>query len=219
MRRKISRSARSYALMAFVRSSVNRIRRPLGDALLVVLLLGFALGNLEAWRRTGRPTGLGATGFEVMTAAFCVGRSKPLVVTGDWRAWPAALVGAFLMLLARPVTGDSRPAWEAVQIVGLLVAASSLGVLRHSFGLVAANRGIKTTGLYRVVRHPAYFGYFITWFGYAGENPTFRNFALLGVATGFQLLRIRQEEAVLSLDAGYRSYRARVRHRLVPFVY
>jgi protein-S-isoprenylcysteine O-methyltransferase Ste14 len=205
--------------MAFVRTTFTRFGRPLGDALLVVLLLGFAIGNLDAWRRTGRPTGLGATGFEVMTAAFCVGRSKPLAVTGDWLAWPAALLGAFLMLLARPVTGDSRPAWEAVQMLGLLVAALSLGVLRHSFGLVAANRGIKTSGLYRVVRHPAYLGYFVTWFGYAGENPTLRNIALLVVATGFQLLRIRQEEAVLSLDAGYRNYRARVRHRLVPFVY
>jgi len=205
--------------MAQTRATVTRLHRPLGDGLLVLLLLGFALGNLEAWLHTGRPTGLGATAFEVMTAAFCIGRSKPLVVTGDWLAWPAALLGAFLMLLARPAAGDSRPAWEAVQLIGLLLAASSLGVLRHSFGLVAANRGIKTAGLYRFVRHPAYLGYFVTWFGYVGENPTLRNSVLLIVATAFQLLRIRQEEAVLSRDATYRSYRTRVRHRLVPFVF
>ena len=76
------------------------------------------------------------------------------------------------MLLARP-GGDGLPRvlCEVVQLSGLLVAFLSLATLGRSFGIVAANRGVKTRGPYRFVRHPTYMGYLICYLGYVAENP------------------------------------------------
>jgi protein-S-isoprenylcysteine O-methyltransferase Ste14 len=124
------------------------------------------------------------------------------------------------MLLARPTDGGlPHGACEAVQLVGLLIALASLGTLGRSFGIVAANRGVKTVGPYRFVRHPAYLGYLISYIGYVAENPSVPNLALLFLSTVFQLVRIREEEQLLSRDAEYESYRRSVRYRLVPLVY
>ena len=86
-------------------------------------------------------------------------------------------------------------------------------------GLVAANRGVKTGGPYALVRHPAYTGYLIAYLAYTAENPSLRNVVLLTASTAFQLVRIREEERVLTADEGYRDYTSRVRFRLVPYVY
>jgi len=102
---------------------------------------------------------------------------------------------------------------------GVLVAFLSLATLGRSFGIVAANRGVKTRGPYRFVRHPAYTGYLICYLGYAAENPRPLNFVLLFVSTSFQLIRISEEERVLESSREYRSYREAVRYRLVPSVY
>jgi protein-S-isoprenylcysteine O-methyltransferase Ste14 len=39
------------------------------------------------------------------------------------------------------------------------------------------------------------------------------------MGTAAQLVRIHEEERVLGRDPSYRAYRARVRYRLIPFVY
>ena len=124
------------------------------------------------------------------------------------------------MLFARPEAGGLHQLpCEALQLLGVGVALLSLGTLGRSFGLVAANRGLRTRGPYGLIRHPAYTGYLVAYLGYVAENPSLRNIALLGVSTAFQLVRIREEERVLSDDDGYRAYARRVRFRLVPYVY
>ena len=58
---------------------------------------------------------------------------------------------------------------SAVGLIVVIVGKMSLG---RSFGLMPANRGIVSTGLYRVVRHPIYLGYLITHVGFVAANPT-----------------------------------------------
>ena len=142
------------------------------------------------------------------------------VVTRRTLAWVAAPIGSFAMLFARP-GGDGVPhvAAEAVQLGGVALALVSLGVLGRSFGLVAANRGIKTGGPYGVVRHPAYTGYLISYLAYVAENPSLPNLVLLLVGTAFQVIRIAEEELVLAADSAYARYRRRVRYRLIPLLY
>jgi protein-S-isoprenylcysteine O-methyltransferase Ste14 len=84
---------------------------------------------------------------------------------------------------------------------------------------VAANRGVKTRGLYGLVRHPAYFGYLVSYLGYVAENPSSRNLVLLVVATAGQIVRMSEEERTLQGDTSYREYHQRVRRRLIPYVY
>jgi protein-S-isoprenylcysteine O-methyltransferase Ste14 len=192
----------------------------LSRALLVLLFGAFAWSNLAHWRSTGEPSGLGITLLEGWVALMFVIRRPAASVSDRRLAWVVAPIGSFAMLLARPEGGGLPPLLcEAVQLGGIVFALVSLGVLGRSFGLVAANRGVKTRGPYALVRHPAYTGYLITYLGYVAEHPSLLNLALLCVGTAFQLVRIREEEDVLSRDSVYQRYRGRVRYRLIPLVY
>lgn len=192
------------------------------DASLVVLFLGFSYANLVRWEQTGRPVGLGAVLLEAFTASLFFIRRSPLATSGRPLAWISALLGAFAMLGARPVAHpDAGPlaVLEVVQLVGFGIVLVALGALGRSFGIVASNRGIKTNGLYSLVRHPAYSGYLVSYLGYIAENGSLRNVLLLLVGTAAQLVRISEEERMLGLDAAYRPYLARVRRRLIPYLY
>ena len=76
--------------------------------------------------------------------------------------WLVGFVGTFLPLL---VTRSDRAGFALGGMLLLLGFGVSLGAqlsLARSFGVVAANRGVKTSGFYGVVRHPMYLGYFLT---------------------------------------------------------
>jgi protein-S-isoprenylcysteine O-methyltransferase Ste14 len=197
-------------------------RRILLKAALVVLFLGFAFANFARWQQTGRPVGLGAVGLEAFTAFLFLIRRPAHATSGRPLAWISASVGAFAMLGARPIAHpDVGPlaVMELVQLVGFGIVLVALGVLGRSFGIVAANRGIKTSGLYSLVRHPAYTGYLVSYLGYVAENGSLRNMILLAVGSGAQLVRMSEEERMLGVDRAYRAYLARVRRRLIPGVY
>jgi protein-S-isoprenylcysteine O-methyltransferase Ste14 len=199
-----------------------RRRSLLLNALLVVLFLGFAYANLLRWQETGRPVGLGVVLLEAFTALLFLVRKSPRATSERSLAWLAAFLGAFTMLAARPVAHpDAGPLalFEVLQLVGFGIVVVALGSLGRSFGIVAANRGIKTWGAYSLVRHPAYTGYLVSYLGYVAENTSVRNLVLLAVATAGQLVRIAEEERMLRVDDAYRRYLTRVRHRLIPYVY
>jgi protein-S-isoprenylcysteine O-methyltransferase Ste14 len=189
-------------------------------ALLVLLFGAFAWSNLAHWRSTGEPTGLGLTLLEGWVALMFLFRRPADSVSRRGLAWVAAPIATFAVLLTRP-EGDGLPSLfcESVQFGGVVFALFSLGALGRSFGLVAANRGVKTGGPYGLVRHPAYTGYLITGLGYIAEHPTLVNIALLCIGTAFQLIRIHEEEHVLLRDSVYERYRRRVRYRLIPLIY
>jgi protein-S-isoprenylcysteine O-methyltransferase Ste14 len=192
----------------------------LSRALLVLLFTFFAWANLSSWLETGEPSGLGLMLLEGWVALMFVIRRPARDVSLSRLAWIAAPIGTFTMLLARPAEGGLPPLLcEIVQLAGVAFAIVSLTALGRSFGLVAANRGVKTRGPYGLVRHPAYAGYLISYVGYVAENPSLRNIGLLLIGTAFQLIRIREEEQLLSRDSAYDTYRRRVRYRLIPLVY
>ncbi len=192
----------------------------LSRALLVTLFAGFAWANFHRWRATGEPSGLGTTLLEGWVAALFLVRWPTAQVSSRRLAGLAAPVGSFAMLLARPASGGlPQLPCEALQLAGVAVALLSLGTLGRSFGIVAANRGVKTQGPYRLVRHPAYSGYLISYVAYVAENPSVVNMLLLLVGTAAQILRMEEEERVLVGDPAYSTYLARVPRRLVPFVY
>ena len=94
--------------------------------------------------------------------------------------------------------------------------AGTIPKLRRSFGIVPAHRGIRTTGMYRFVRHPLYAAELLTLAGVALANPSVRNTLLWIVELAVQLGRTSTEEAFLGTDPDYANYVARVRYRLLP---
>lgn len=136
--------------------------------------------------------------------------------------WVVAAVGAWLPL-AFQIEGE-QSGWLAstgtfVQSLGVSLAAASIFYLGRSFGIVAADRGLKTGGPYRVVRHPIYAAHLLTSVGFLLANPSPLNGALFLSVLTAQVLRIEAEERFLAERADYSTYRERVPWRLLPFVY
>ncbi|MFX1684388.1 isoprenylcysteine carboxylmethyltransferase family protein [Paraburkholderia sp. A2RI-6] len=103
-----------------------------------------------------------------------------------------------------------------LQIVGLSWQIFAKASLRRSFGLLPANRGVVSSGVYRVMRHPMYFGYFVTDIGFLLVNFGMQNMIVYLVLFALQVGRIVREERLLSDDAQYREYKERVRYRVIP---
>jgi protein-S-isoprenylcysteine O-methyltransferase Ste14 len=100
--------------------------------------------------------------------------------------------------------------------IGLLIVIGGKMSLGRSFGLMPANRGIVSTGLYNVVRHPIYLGYLITHVGFVLAHPTLWNLAVLATSDLALLTRAVCEERTLEHAEEYRAYQQRVRWRVVP---
>ena len=88
--------------------------------------------------------------------------------------------------------------------------------LGRSFGLMPANRGIVSTGLYRLVRHPIYLGYLITHVGFLLANATLWNVLIFVGADVALMIRAVYEERVLARDASYRDYQHRCSGESLP---
>lgn len=136
--------------------------------------------------------------------------------------WLVGLAGTLLPLLAiAPEGAPIAPVATcvALMLAGFLLQLAAKLTLRRSFGVVAANRGVKASGPYRLIRHPMYAGYALTHVGFLLAGPTWWNFAIYGGTLAIQIRRILAEERVLNQDPAYRALAAKVRHRLLPFVF
>ena len=95
-----------------------------------------------------------------------------------WRSYLPLAVLAYLLLLEAVTPYAHFMDRDAAAVLGLLIAASGLGVRAWAVGHVPAgtsSRGtreigastLNTDGLYSVVRHPLYLGNFLMWMGLA----------------------------------------------------
>ena len=107
----------------------------------------------------------------------------------------------------------------AVSCAGLSVVIAGKITLGRSFALLPANRGIVSTGVYRVVRHPIYMGYLVGHVAYLLANPSLWNITALVLADAALLVRAVREEKTLALDPAYREYQQKVRWRVAPGIF
>jgi protein-S-isoprenylcysteine O-methyltransferase Ste14 len=103
--------------------------------------------------------------------------------------------------------------------VGLAIVIAGKMTLGRSFGLMPANRGVVSSGMYRIVRHPIYLGYLITHLAFLFATPSAWNVAALFAADSALLARAVCEEQTLSRDERYRAYQQSVRWRVCPGVF
>jgi len=104
-------------------------------------------------------------------------------------------------------------------IAGMLFQIYAKFTLRRSFGVIAANRGVKVSGPYRFVRHPMYAGYTITHLGFLLSGPNWWNFSVYVLGLALNITRILAEERMLMADPAYQELSRKVRYRLVPFLF
>ena len=141
----------------------------------------------------------------------------------DWRDWLLAFAGTCFPLLVtseattRPLVPEQVGA--LVFLAGVCIQLSAKAFLFRSFGVLPANRGVKRGGPYRLVRHPMYAGYFVSYVGFLLICPSIWNASIYLVTAIFQLARISREERLLSQDPEYRDFKLSTRRRLVPGLY
>lgn len=138
---------------------------------------------------------------------------------GDWLL---AITGTAAPLLIMPGT-DLFPALAPLGI-GLVLVGNCVQIwaklfLRRSFGIAPANRGIKSDGPYKLVRHPIYAGYLLSHIGVLVLMPSALNVMIYLIGWWAQVLRLLAEEDLLAQDPAYRAFMEKVRWRLVPGVF
>lgn len=189
----------------------------------LVLYVFFAIRMTRAYLDDGQITQLLFLFDQFIVLVFLIFRRPTDVITTRPMDWLAGLLGSTLTLLLGPVTPEAALAPQAVSgffvLFGVIVHLLAKLTLRRSFGAVAANRGVKASGLYRYVRHPMYLGYILSEFGFLLAGPNLRNVSLILLVWLFFLWRIEAEETLLAEDAAYRDFMAKTPFRLLPGVY
>jgi len=190
------------------------------SGMLLATLFGFfAYANFAKFRETQDWTLLLVVMSETLTTGFFLFRSNPKSISMIPSDWLVAVGGTFAPLFLRPAAWGVFPPASIVIVLGTMLQIISLLSLNRSFAIVAAIREVKTTWMYRIVRHPLYASYFMVFGGYVLVNTTASNLLVYLIMMVFLCVRIFREERHLALDPAYRAYMLEVRYRLVPFVF
>ena len=145
--------------------------------------------------------------------------------------WVASSLLILMDFLWQPVGGvvyrvEGGPAWifAIVQILGVWMIAQSVRAIDplELAGIrnpKMTDEELQTGGVFRIVRHPLYFGWLITVFGAAHMTGDRLTFAVL--TTAYLVIAIPWEERSLEREFGesYRRYKEKVRWRIVPYLY
>jgi protein-S-isoprenylcysteine O-methyltransferase Ste14 len=159
---------------------------------------------------------------ELLGVLLILTRRPATIVSRHPLDWALSFIAVNAPLLAAPAAASTFMPSQVpttLMLAGMIIQISAKAVLWRSYGLVPANRGIKTGGPYRFVRHPMYAGYTFTHIGFLLGFPSLQNSLLYLTAFLIEVARLIREERILTQDPLYRKYAARVRYRLLPGVF
>jgi methanethiol S-methyltransferase len=195
------------------------------------------------WRRPALLNTLLFTGFALHHSVLArsgirqlVQRAAPYLERALYTATASVLFLAVCWLW-QPVPGLAYRLTEswwwlgaAVQTTGVLVTyfgsraidpfdlAGVRQVLQAPHG-APAHVALQTTGVYRLVRHPIYFGWVLLVFGTPTMTGTRLAFAVISTLYLAIAVPLEERSLVHAFGAEYRAYQQRVRWRMVPGLY
>jgi protein-S-isoprenylcysteine O-methyltransferase Ste14 len=203
-------------------ADTERVADVAARAVVVVLFSLMAIRFGADFLATGRLTGLLLLVSEALVVVLTVMRRSAAAMDRSMRA----RLLTTLSMLGPPLLQPGLVAALAPEMLTVALSAAGLGVviagkltLGRSFGLMPANRGVVSSGVYRVVRHPIYMGYLLTHVAFLAANPSAWNIAALFAADAALLARAVCEEKTLAKDVRYRDYQQQVRWRVCPGVF
>jgi protein-S-isoprenylcysteine O-methyltransferase Ste14 len=191
------------------------------ERLIVIgLFVQFAWHAASNFAQTSQVISLMMIVSEALPVAFVLFRRPSQMLSAHPLDWSVGIAGTMMPLLVRPSATSSAlipvVGCLLIMIAGIYLEIAAKLSLGRSFGIIAANRGVRTKGPYRFIRHPMYAGYLLTHIGILMAMPTWRNAALYSMTLIFQLWRMEREECVLRRDADYCAFAQRVPYRLLP---
>src|SRR3989338_3606233 len=178
----------------------------------------FVWNHLRSFNITGDYALIAFALSETLQVLFFLIRRSPLSVSLDPFDWLVAGGGTLAPLFLIPGGPVLWQSGEILVIIAVVFQIFALLSLNRSFAIVAAKRVVKTSGLYRIVRHPMYASYLLLYSGYLLFNGSLMNIGLVVLAFVFLFLRIIEEEKHLIVDQEYEQYATRTPWRLIPFV-
>lgn len=190
-----------------------------GNIVLALLWGQSAFNAYQRWAQTGSRVLLGLVLFNTLLVSVTIARRPSVSTSTQTKDWLVAVLTVVMSMLFRPTEWHqwfAKSAGSILQSIGLLVMVVALANLGRSFGIVAANRGIKRYGLYAWVRHPLYAGELFLFTGFLLTAFSPHNLLLwCGVLCGL-VIRSWVEEDHLSQDLEYQAYMRAVPYSFFP---
>ena len=199
--------------------TLTGLRLAAGNVALALLFFAALLPNSQSLV-SGMANFIWMLGAVIMGVLSLV-RVPPKRVALDPAAFIATAGAMILPAMMRPLLsggGTIATIGILVECAGIVISQAARFWIGRRFGLLPANRGIVSSGPFRMVRHPIYLGWLVLSLGFGLAYPSFRNWFCLIAAGLFTIWRIVLEERLLSEDPEYRAYCRRVSSRLVPGV-
>lgn len=201
-------------------SSWTNLREIACNVILSLMFLRFAMVHVQSLMDTVRVSTVLLLIKVLTDVFFYLTRRIPKEVSFNPYDWSIALAGTYAIVFFRPVPGSHDLfVGQFLQFGGMVLQIIGMLSLNRSIGMVPANRGIRTGGLYRFVRHPLYLSYTIAFLGFVINQPSYLNICIYVAALLLWILRLLAEERFLLQDEAYRAYAERVRYRMIPGVF
>ena len=191
----------------------------IADVFIAAFFALFVVSNIKGFEATGDMSYVLVAVNEAVYVLLYLLRQRAVATSASVFDWSIAFAGTFVGTLLRPASPFDASLGSPLIVLGTLINIAAVLSLGRSIAIIAAERTIKADGLYRLVRHPMYGSEILVLIGYLLVNFSLGN-ALVALSNiGLLLLRAEREELFLSRSEAYRSYLAKVRWKLVPFVY